>query len=134
MASTGSGPKAGVVTRDGDLADCAVGEGTDGGDRRSWRKRERPGEEAVRGGETPGPPSPRRSAEGRTPEGRTPESQGGWSWQVDPLLPPALCPRLVPPRWSAATTHLRALLSHGFLWLHEPGHSLAGRFLASLLR
>lgn len=95
---------------------------------------ESPGEEAGRGGETPGPPSPRRSAEGRTPEGRTPESQGGWSWQVDPLLPPALCPRLVPPRWSAATTHLRALLSHGFLWLHEPGHSLAGPFLASLLR
>ena len=43
VASTGSGPEAGVVTRDGDLADCAVGEGTDGGDRRSWRKRGEPG-------------------------------------------------------------------------------------------
>lgn len=44
-------------------------------------------EEAGRAGETPGPPSPRRSAEGRAPE-----PHGGWSWQVDPLFPPALCP------------------------------------------
>lgn len=129
VASTGSGPEAWVVTRDGDLADCAVGEDTDGGGRRSWRKQGAPGGRGRQSRRDPWPPSPRRSAEGRKPE-----PDGGWSWQVDPLLPPALRPRAGPSPLVAATTYSRALVSQGFLGLHEPGHSLAGPFLASLLR
>lgn len=76
---------------------------------------------------------------GRPPYGDPPRAgrpsltaAGPGRWTPSSRLP--CVPGLVPPRWSAATTHLRALLSHGFLGLHEPGHSLAGSFLASLLR
>ena len=110
VASTGSGPAAGAVTPDGDLADCAVGEGTDGEGRRSWRKR------AAHGG--------RGRQSRRDPWAALPtEIRRGQSAGASRRLvlaggpPPPACPVSpgLPPRWSAATTHLRAFRSHGVL-------------------